>query len=155
MIITIRPATPDDAPALAHVFIAARRTMTYLPALHSDNETRHFIAKVVTTDEVYVAEATIGDKTIPAGFATLSQHDNKNSLDHLYVGPDAQDLGVGAALLAHVKTQRPQGFQLWCFEANTSAMRFYERHGLTLAQKTDGRDNEEKLPDCLYVWSGA
>lgn len=152
MQISIRPATQDDAPALAHIFIAARRAMTYLPALHTDDETRRFIAHVTATSEVYVAELALGARSIPAGFAALSLKGEKNVLDHLYMRPDAQDYGAGSALLSHVKTQRPQGFRLWCFQANTGACRFYERHGLTLAQTTDGRDNEEKLPDMLYVW---
>ena len=75
-------------------------------------------------------------------------------LDHLYVRPDAQDFGVGLRLLDHVKTQGPHGFQLWCFQANAGARRFYERQGLTLAKMTDGSDNEEKLPDALYLWHG-
>jgi hypothetical protein len=30
--------------------------------------------------------------------------------------------------------------------------RFYERHGFVAARRTDGRDNEERAPDILYVW---
>lgn len=147
----IRRATPADAPAIADLFLAARRSMTYLPALHSDDETRAFIAHVVATLEVWV---TVTQQDRVTGFAAIHDEDKKISLDHLYIAPFAQRLGLGAALLAHVKTQRPQGFSLWTFDQNHGAKRFYETHGLSLARKTDGRDNEEKLADCLYVWRG-
>lgn len=145
----IRRACAADAPAIADLFLAARAAMTYLPALHSDDETRAFIAHVVATQEVWI---TVTSDNRVTGFAAIRDEDEKISLDHLYIAPFAQRLGLGAALLTHVKTQRPQGFSLWTFEQNHGARRFYEAHGLSLARKTDGRDNEEKLADCLYVW---
>lgn len=145
----IRRACAADAPTIADLFLAARAAMTYLPALHSDDETRAFIAHVVATQEVWIS-VTKQDRV--TGFAAIRDEDEKISLDHLYIAPFAQRLGLGAALLTHVKTQRPQGFSLWTFEQNHGARRFYEAHGLSLARKTDGRDNEEKLADCLYVW---
>jgi ribosomal protein S18 acetylase RimI-like enzyme len=47
---------------------------------------------------------------------------------------------------------RPQRLALWAFQANTSARRFYERHGFVEARRTDGRDNEERTPDVLYAY---
>jgi len=32
------------------------------------------------------------------------------------------------------------------------ARRFYERHGFRAIHLTDGRDNEEKMPDVRYRW---
>jgi GNAT superfamily N-acetyltransferase len=154
----LRRATAADAQTLADIFIAARAEMTYLPALHTDDETRAFIAHVVETQEVWLTETKETKLDRVTGFAAI--HDGaddsgkKTSLDHLYIAPIAQGKSHGAALLAHIKTQRPQGFSLWCFQQNHGAMRFYARHGLTLAQKTDGRDNEENLPDALFVWPG-
>jgi len=52
------------------------------------------------------------------------------------------------------KRERPQGLQLWTFASNAGAQRFYDRHGFVETRRTDGRDNEEGLPDILYVWSG-
>ncbi len=147
----IRRARASDAPAIADLFIAARAAMTYLPPLHTDDETRAFIARVVATQEVWVTVTTQDHLT---GFAAINDEDEKIFLDHLYIAPFAQGTGLGSALLAHVKTQRPQGFSLWTFDQNHGARRFYETHGLSLARKTDGRDNEEKLADCLYVWRG-
>jgi phosphinothricin acetyltransferase len=41
--------------------------------------------------------------------------------------------------------------QLWTFQSNSGARRFYERHGFVAVQTTEG-DNEEKAPDVRYVW---
>ena len=41
--------------------------------------------------------------------------------------------------------------QLWTFQSNAGARRFYERHGFVAVQTTDG-DNEEQAPDIRYLW---
>lgn len=139
----IRRARHDDWPELAAIFLAARATMTYLPALHTDDETRAFIKSVVETQDVRVAEA----QGRPIGFAALEP----GWLHHLYVAPPSHNAGAGSFLLAKAKAELPQGFSLWTFQANLGARRFYERHGLTEARRTDG-ENEENLPDILYEW---
>jgi hypothetical protein len=48
----------------------------------------------------------------------------------------------------------PEGLRLWTFASNAGAQRFYERHGFVETRRTDGRDNEERAPDILYVWGG-
>lgn len=155
MILTIRRATPADAPRLAAIFLAARARMSYLPALHTDDNTRAFIAHVVATQEVWLAFTLETKLDRVTGFAAIHDSPDKIMLDHLYIAPETQGQGIGKMLLDAVKTQRPHGFSLWTFQQNAGARRFYERHGLTLAQTSDGRDNEEKLPDCLYVWCGS
>lgn len=139
----IRRATEDDWPELAAIFIAARAAMTYLPALHTDDETRAFIKSVVETQNVWIAEA----QGRPLGFAALEP----GWLHHLYVAPGAHNAGAGSLLLAKSKAELPQGFSLWTFQANLGARRFYERHGCRQVRRTNG-DNEENLPDILYEW---
>lgn len=151
---TIRRAKAPDSAEIAELFIRVRAQMAYLPRLHTDNETRDFIAEVVETDEVWITENIDTKLDRITGFAAIHDEPEKIWLDHLYIAPTAQGQRHGAALLDKVKTQRPQGFSLWTFQQNGGARRFYERHGLTLARLTDGRDNEEKLPDALYVWAG-
>ena len=60
--------------------------------------------------------------------------------------------GIGSALLDHAKARRPDGLDLWAFQSNTGARRFYERHGFVAVAETDG-DNEEGAPDVRYRWS--
>ena len=146
MEVVLRRARPSDAPEVAEIFLAASaEAMPYLPELHTDDETRHWIADVVLREsDVIVAE--IGGRM--AGFAAL----DADLLGHLYVHPDLQRRGVGDALLARVKEMRPAGFRLWVFQRNTGARRFYERRGLRLVELTDGAGNEEREPDALYEW---
>ena len=142
--VEVRLAGPDDADAVAAVFIASFATLTFLPMLHTDEETRGFIRGVVARDEVWVAED--GGRIV--GMASLSAE----MLDHLYVHPDAQGLGAGGALLEKAKERRPVGFTFWVFQQNENARRFYERRGCRLVRLTDGSGNEEKTPDALYEW---
>ena len=74
-------------------------------------------------------------------------------LDHIYVHPDAQNLGLGSLLLGTVKARLPGGFQLWVFQKNDGARRFYERRGFRLVKLTDGEGNMEREPDALYEWT--
>jgi GNAT superfamily N-acetyltransferase len=69
----------------------------------------------------------------------------------LYVHPDNLRSGAGTQLLAAAKAGRDI-LELWCFQANTPARRFYERHGFRAVRFTDGARNEEKMPDVRYRW---
>jgi RimJ/RimL family protein N-acetyltransferase len=44
-------------------------------------------------------------------------------------------------------------FELWVFQENIRAIRFYEKNGFILVEKTNGERNEEKVPDAKYIWS--
>jgi ribosomal protein S18 acetylase RimI-like enzyme len=144
--VRIRAATPEDADAIAEVFIASFATLSFLPRLHTNAETIDFIAnKVLREQEVLVAEQNGGI----VGFLAMS---HGNFLEHMYVHPDSQGRGVGSALLMRAKQRMPDGFRLWLFQRNTQARRFYERHGLRAIEFTEGAGNEEQMPDALYEW---
>ncbi len=145
----LRAATSADAPAIAELFLASRRAaLPYLPELHTDAETHEWIAsRLLTTHEVAVAEI---DGRI-AGFAALEA----GMLGHLYVHPEHQGTGVGSELLAWAKTRRPDGLELWTFQRNEAARRFYERRGFREVELTDGSRNEEREPDVRYAWGPA
>ena len=63
----------------------------------------------------------------------------------------ARGRGVGKALLDTAKA-RSDRLELWCFQANAGARRFYAREGLAEVERTDGAGNDEKLPDVRLVW---
>jgi GNAT superfamily N-acetyltransferase len=149
MQVELRPARSADAAEIAEIFLEAHAdAMSYLPKLHTDDEVRGWIRDVVLPgDEVVVAEV---DGRL-AGFAALDE----DLLDHIYVHPELQGLGIGDALLARVKELCPGGFRLWVFQRNTGARRFYERRGLRLVELTDGAGNDEREPDALYEWRPA
>jgi diaminopimelate epimerase len=143
--IRVRRARPSDADAVADVFTASFRTLTFLPRLHTPDEDRWFIRDVVLEQrEVWVAEE---DERI-VGFAALEQ----DELTHLYVHPDAQGRGAGGALLEKAKERRPGGLTFWVFQQNETARRFYEGRGCRVVRLTDGSGNEERTPDALYEW---
>jgi len=146
--VRIRRAGPEDADAVAATFTASfAGLLTFLPRLHTPEEDRAFFARAVVEREVWIAE----DEGAVLGLAAI----HGDELGHLYVHPDRQGSGVGAALLEHVKRRRPAGFTLWVFQQNVGARRFYERHGLRLVRETDGSGNDERTPDALYEWRPA
>jgi GNAT superfamily N-acetyltransferase len=138
----LRPATAEDLDGVTEVFARAREGMfEYIPRLHTPEEDRRFLTGLLTTTEVWVAEDP--DRRV-AGFVSL----DGRLLGHIYADPRGG--GVGSALLEKAKELRPEGFHLWVFQRNEGARRFYERHGLELAELTDGAANEEREPDARY-----
>jgi GNAT superfamily N-acetyltransferase len=75
-------------------------------------------------------------------------------IEQLYVDPDHFNQGAGTLLLQHAKRLCPNGLQLWTFQSNSRARRFYENHGFSPVGETTGR-NEEGSPDVCYRWGGA
>lgn len=141
----IRRALPEDASPVAELFIAARACMDYLPHLHSEEETRSFIHDIVMPNQEVIVAV---ENARPLAFAALGDE----TLEHLYVAPEAQRKGFGSILLEEAKRRRPAGFRFYVFQANSEARRFYERHGCTIERLGDGSENEERLPDLLYRW---
>ncbi|MGD0189289.1 MAG: GNAT family N-acetyltransferase [Rhizomicrobium sp.] len=144
--LSIRRAAATDAVETAAAFSAALHSMDFFPKLHSDEEDIGFVRRLIEDAETWVA---IEDGRI-AGLAAI----RCDWLEQLYLHPSFHNRGIGTALLAKVKQERPAGFQLWTFQANAGARRFYERHGFVAVEFTDGSRNEEKLPDIRYVWRG-
>jgi len=150
----LRPATSDDAPALADLFIAARRAAEpAMPAaVHTPAETHAWFVelldpgKVEPRPETWVAEQ---DRAV-VGYLVLEP----DWLHSIYVRPDLTGHGIGTVLLDLAKSLRPGGFGLWVFETNEPARRFYARHGLLALERTDGRSNEENAPDISMLWPG-
>jgi GNAT superfamily N-acetyltransferase len=142
----IDTARPEDAEDVAAVFLAARRAaMPWLPELHPDEETRAFFAERVLPSCEVLVERRAG---VVVAFLAL----RGDEVDHLYVHPAAQGLGIGSALLAEAQARRPGGLELWAFQRNTPALAFYAKHGFTELRRTDGRDNEEREPDVRLGW---
>jgi GNAT superfamily N-acetyltransferase len=143
----IRRGGAPDARAAADLYLRAREAALHagsIPAgVHDDDDVRGYFASHIVEDcELWVAE----DDGALAGILVL----DGDFVDHLYVEPDLTGRGIGSALLAVAKRERPDGLQLWAFQTNTGARRFYERHGFVEVRRTDGRENEERAPDVLY-----
>ena len=142
----IRRATPADADTVGRVFVAARDEMPYLPRI--DDDARRWLGSLlVERHRLWVWD----ENGQVAGFVGV----DGGELSHLYIAPPAQGRGIGTALVEHAKSLSPGGLELWVFQRNEGARRFYERHGFRLARLTDGADNMEREPDALYAWAGS
>lgn len=116
-----------------------------LAGLHTPEEDRWFFReRVFTTCEVWGAF----DGAAMTGMIAF----RKDWIDHLYVLPGAQRRGAGTELLGIARRARDR-LQLWTFQRNMQARRFYEARGFALVRETDGAENEEKEPDALYLWT--
>ena len=145
----IRRGRAGDARGAADLYLRAReaalRAGSIPPGVHDDDDVRGYFASHIVEDcELWVAEQ---DGAL-AGILVL----DGEFVDQLYVEPSLTGRGIGSALLAVAKRERPQGLRLWTFQTNTGARRFYERHGFLEVRRTDGRDNEERAPDVLYAY---
>ena len=146
-IITIEPGTLLQAADCASVLRTTRKhSLPYLPDLHSEDEDIRFLAdRVFAADTVLLA---LHDGKV-VGFIAFSE----GWVDHLYVVPGWQGRGIGRELLGRAKLQC-RTLQLWTFEQNIGALRFYEREGFRVVKRTNGSGNEEKEPDVLLRWDG-
>lgn len=144
---TIELATVTRAADCARISRAARKqALPYLPDLHSADEYLHFFAnRVFTKDTVYIA---LDEDRQCIGFIAFGD----GWVNHLYVLPSHQGLGVGGLLLDKAK-QAAQTLRLWTFERNERALRFYSKRGFSVIDRTDGARNEEKQPDLLLQWN--
>jgi GNAT superfamily N-acetyltransferase len=144
----LRRAVAEDADAVADLYTEARvdAVPQMPPALHTDAENRAYVARrLLEADvEIWVAER---DGELLA-FASWTP----TWLDSLYLRPDLKGQGIGSVILDMVKATHPDGFDLWVFESNSGARRFYARHGLVEVERTDGSGNEERQPDVRMVW---
>lgn len=148
----IRRGQRADARAAADLYLRARAAALSAGSIprgvHDADDVRGYFASHVVEDcELWVAQE--GGALV--GILVL----DGEMVDQLYVEPGRTGRGIGSALLAVAKRERPHGLRLWTFESNAGAQRFYERHGFVAVRRTDGRDNEERAPDILYAYGAA
>ena len=131
---------------LVHVFRSAREEhLRFLMDLHSAEEDRHFLSKMMLPQN-HVWLAHIEDAQ--AGFIAFAD----GWVNHLYVARQFQGRGAGSGLL-RIAQESNLMLQLWVFEGNIPAIKFYEKHGFHIAERTDGAANEAKMPDVRMQWS--
>jgi GNAT superfamily N-acetyltransferase len=145
--VVLRRAGAADAGAAADVWL--RSFDAALPTVvrpRGDDEVREYFRDVVVPlRETWVAEAD-GERIV--GVMVL----NGDLLSQLYLDPEWRGRGLGDRFVTLAKERSPGGLSLWAFQVNKPAHRFYERHGFTAVEFTDGSGNEEREPDVRYVW---
>jgi len=132
-----------DAAARVHR-IAFDHALPWLTGLRTPDEDRWFyrerMFKNCTLWGAFDGEVMTG---------VIAFHDDW--IEQLYVLPDAQRRGAGTELLEVAKCASDR-LQLWTFQRNFAARRFYEARGFVRVEETDGARNEEQEPDARYLW---
>lgn len=150
--LTIRPATLDDADTVAALYLAARtQFLPYAPIPHTDADVRRWMAQTLIAPG-HVRVALLDDRIV--GMLALDEARGVRWIDQLYVHPAYVNRGIGSALLHLALQVLTPPIHLYTFQANTGARRFYERHGFHAIAFGDGSGNEEGVPDVLYAWRG-
>ncbi len=146
--VQLRPAWDEESDAVADLMFAVRQhNVGAIPApVHSLDDMRRWMRAVAFINyDVWVADH--GGRLV--GFMALSQ---PNWLEHLYVESACTGQGLGSRFVELAKRALGGEVQLWTFQSNLGARRFYERHGFVPVEWTDA-DNEEQAPDVRYVFS--
>jgi ribosomal protein S18 acetylase RimI-like enzyme len=161
----VRPATPEDARAIAEVQVETWRAayvgvmpQEVLDGLDVDERAdawSHWLS--IETSAQFVAERS----GAVVGFASVgpSRHEPESGeVYSIYVRPDAWDTGSGWALMDAAVARLAEQWEeaiLWVAEENPRARRFYERYGWA----AEGTRVEEvvpgaEVPEVLYRLSG-
>jgi GNAT superfamily N-acetyltransferase len=145
-VITLRRATGADAPAVADVFLTSfRAALPTIPLAHPDSDVREWVRTHLVPDlETWVAD----DDGLVVAMMALAP----GWVEQLYVAPGRTGEGIGGRLLSLAKERARGPLELWTFQVNAGARRFYERNGFVAVELTDGSANEEREPDVRYRW---
>ena len=129
---SIRPSRDDERAAILATINAAAEAYRgvipadrwhepYMPAAELDHEIEAGV-------EFWVYEA---DGAV-VGAMGIQQVRDVDLIRHAYVSPGSQRLGVGGALLGHLRALSARRMLVGTWAAAEWAIRFYERHGFQL-----------------------
>jgi 8-oxo-dGTP pyrophosphatase MutT (NUDIX family)/GNAT superfamily N-acetyltransferase len=137
----LRPARNGDAAGMARVLVRSRAyALPDVPSVHAEREIVPWCAdELIGHLDVWVAD--IDDVVV--GLMALSD----GWIEQLYLDPAWIGRGLGEQFLRIAVQRQPAGLQLWTFQVNLAAQRFYARHGFREVERTDGAGNEERAPD--------
>lgn len=155
--ITVRPATPDDAFAIAWVHVATWRVAyrgmipeSFLAGLSVERRQAFWRESLMAPAERSSTCVAIADERV-IGFANVgrSREDgasaNDGELFAIYVEPDCWGAGAGARLMERALADlRTNGFRaaiLWVLAENAGAIDFYAKAGWA----PDGTQRREAL----------
>ena len=144
--IELRRATDADADAVGTIFLESfRATYATFTRAHPDDEVREYVRDIlIAQHETWVATddgTVIGMMALAPGWVDAALHRTRSP-----------GRGHGRKLLDLAKERSDGDLQLWTFQVNERARRFYERNGFAIAEMTDGANNQEREPDIRYAW---
>lgn len=103
----------------------------------------YFQGTILRNNQVWIAELDQG----PVAFLAMKD----DFIDQLYIHPDHQRRGLGAALLEFARSRSPEHLWLYTLQINTAACAFYERNGFS-PEKYGISPPPESEPDVEYHW---
>lgn len=140
--VTIRRATPEDAPAIARVHDSSlwsqgtdQYTEEQLAAMAPrDRDLDSLGRDVLDRDERYVAVAEDEDEVAGVGGVQLTD----GRLLGIFVSPDHMGEGVGSALIDHIESRaREEGLSELTIFSALNAVGFYEANSFQRVGRTD------------------
>jgi GNAT superfamily N-acetyltransferase len=165
--ITIRPATPADAVAIAQVRVDAWRTTykgmipdAYLAAMKVE-ESAALWEKILTAGPNSTSVFVAVDASAVVGFAAghmlaEPKHGVDAELSAVYLVRDAQRTGVGQRLVATVaaaqRAHGATGLIVWVIAGNKAARAFYEKLGAELLIEQPFTWDGMGLVEAGYAW---
>jgi ribosomal protein S18 acetylase RimI-like enzyme len=146
----LRKASIADAKAITNVYLTSRKKLVaFAPLVHSDESVHQWVCKdLLPNEQVIVAE----ENRIIIGMMSLTKDERMGRIRQLYLLPSAVGHGIGSAMIKMAKSILGSPIQLYTFQENIGARRFYERSGFEAIEFTDGSENEENCPAVLYEW---
>lgn len=133
----VRPATPEDAPALAAL---QRRSVRFSFAGFYSDDVKDRFCRGITEDRFQVGSGrpervvAMGGG-VPVGFGSLRED---GQVAGIYVDPEAQGSGAGRVLLEAVEQlARSRGMKALELNATLNAVGFYERMGFAPSARVD------------------
>jgi GNAT superfamily N-acetyltransferase len=142
--ITLLPASLDDFEALVATRIAAmRESLERLGRFDPTRARERFRAGFAPEHTRHIMHA--GARV---GFVVVKPQDGQCLLDHLYIEPTAQGMGIGSLVLAQVFAEADgSGLPVRVGALRESASnRFYVRHGFELLERSEFDNYYLRLP---------
>ena len=160
----IRPATPANAAAIAHIHVASWKTtypgivpQPFIDAINEEERRQRWLASLEAADHpIFVAESSIGVFGFLAGGPIRTPiEDYDSELYALYLLQTHQRQGAGRALVQQLaRTLHSRGFEsmlVWVLEANP-AVGFYQRLGASPVTRQRIEIGGATLPEIALGW---
>ena len=136
-------AIDEDAAEISQILEDWAASNYEIPLVHNVEERADYGRWLLEHTRVTMIHNSSG----VVGFLALEKH----IIQALYIKKDFQGFGFGQAAIKFAQKQFKE-LRLWVFQSNIGAQKFYQRLGFQIVEKSDGEDNDYRLPDIFYCW---
>jgi putative acetyltransferase len=145
---TLTGVTPEDRAELLDLWVAAWTEA--MPSIDFETRRAWFAARLdahLQDGALLIAAQSETERAI-LGYALVNP--STGYLDQLAVDPPHKGRGIASSLIAQARERCPNGLELHVNQDNARAVRFYRRHGFTIAG--GGINPRSGLPIWNMVW---